>query len=192
MREILKLFIIVTLFSAIAGLALATVRDLTAEQIEIQENKYVRGPALDKIFEGCTNKPLEDRFKVMNGEEELNVFVGEIDGKKNTVAFENYGTGFGGKIGVMVAFDLDKDEIFGVSVTTHSETPGLGSRAKTEPAFAGQFKGMSLDGVYKVKADGGDIDALSGATVTSRGVSGAVEGSIEMYKKLKDEIIKKL
>ena len=49
---------------------------------------------------------------------------------------------------------------------------------------------MSVGSGFKVKADGGDIDALSGATITSRGVGAAIESSIDTYKRLKDEIIK--
>lgn len=192
MRDIIKLFLIVTFFSVVAGLALATVEDLTADRIELQELTYVRGPAIKMILDGCQNDPLTDRFKITDGEKEISFFVGEFDGKKNVVAFEVTGTGFGGDIGIMVGYNLDNDELVGMGVTTSSETAGLGSRAKTDPSFRNQFKGMSINGAFKVKPDGGDIDALSGATVTSRGVCAGVQNSIEIYKKYKDEILKKI
>ena len=192
MREILKLFIIVAIFSAVAGLALAKVHDATKERIESMELKYVRGPALKKLFAGCENDPLTDRFKIKNGDKDLDVFVGEFNGKKNVIAFETSGMGFDGPVGVMVGYDLDTDELVGMRVTTNTETPGVGSRATTETSFIDQFKGMSINSGFKVKADGGDIDAMSGATITSRGVSAAVTSSIEIYKKLKDKIIEKI
>ena len=192
MRDIFKLFIIVAIFSAVAGLALAAVQDATKDRIELMELTYVRGPAIQKLFDGCTNDPLTDRFKIKNGEEDLDVFVGEFNGKKNVVAFETSAMGFDGAVGVMVGYDLDTDELVGMRVTTHTETPGVGSRATSDEAFINQFKGMSIDTGFKVKADGGDIDAMSGATITSRGVSAAVAGSIDIYKKLKDEIINKV
>jgi Na+-translocating ferredoxin:NAD+ oxidoreductase subunit G len=192
MREIIKLFIIVTIFSAVSGLALAAVRDFTAARIELQELTYVKGPAIKEIMTGSTNDPITDRFKITDGKKQIDVFTGEFDGKKNTIAFETTGKGFGGNIGIMVAFNVEKDELAGIGITTHSETPGLGSRAKTDPYFRTQFKGMSINKAIKVKPDGGDIDALSGATVTSKGVCAGVNNSIEMYKKLKTEILKNI
>ncbi|MGD9159406.1 MAG: FMN-binding protein, partial [Desulfobacteraceae bacterium] len=77
-------------------------------------------------------------------------------------------------------------------VTTHTETPGVGSRAKTETGFIEQFNGMSVNSRFKVRSDGGDIDAMSGATVTSKGVSAGIADSIEKYKRLKEEIRKNM
>ena len=92
----------------------------------------------------------------------------------------------------MVAVNLDNDNIIGVGVTTHSETPGIGSRAKTDPAFAAQFKGLSIKDAFKVKPDGGQVDTVSGATVTSRGLAVAATEAGNVYKRLKPEIAKKL
>lgn len=195
MRDIIKLFLIVTIFSLIAGGVLAAVQSATAERIETQELKYVRGPAIESILAGCTNDPIndiKDRFKIMDGEIERSFFVGEFNGKKNVVAFEVTATGSQGDIGVMVGFNLDNDEVVGMRVTTSTETAGLGSRAKTEQTFIDQFNGMSINGAFKVKADGGNIDALSGATITSRGVCAGVSDAIEIYKRLKDEIRNKI
>lgn len=192
MREMLRLFVMVTIFSAVSGGLLATVKSATEERIELQEMKYVKGPAINEILAGCTNNPLDDRFKLNDGGEEIDFFIGEFDGERNTVVFENTGKGYGGNIGVMVAFNVDDDQIEGIGITTHSETAGVGSRAKTDPTFARQFKGMSIDSVFRVKADGGDIDAISGATITSRGVSGAVLESVEIYKRLKDQIVQNI
>jgi len=87
---------------------------------------------------------------------------------------------------------VENDEIVGIGVTTHSETPGVGSRAKTDPSLSEQFKGLPIKEPFKVKADGGQIDAISGATVSSRGVCGAVVDSAEIYMRLKKDIIEKL
>lgn len=192
MREIIKLFFVVAIFSAVAGWALAAVQDATEERIERQVLKYVTGPAIEALFKDCANNPLEDRFKIQDGEEEIDVFVAEFDGKRNTVAFESSGMGFEGKVGVMVGFNLDKDELVGMRVTTQKETPGVGSRATSDTAFIEQFEGMSIESGFKVRPDGGDIDALSGATITSRGVSAGVADSVEKYKRLKEEILKNM
>ncbi|NLD37999.1 MAG: RnfABCDGE type electron transport complex subunit G [Desulfatiglans sp.] len=192
MRDVIKLFLIVTIFSAVSGWALATVRNLTAERVEIQQLTYIKGPALKEILAGSTNDPITDRLKVPDGKKQIDVFTGVFDSRKNTVAFEVTGKGYGGNIGIMVAFNIETDELAGIGVTTHSETPGLGARAKTEPSFRAQFKGISINKPVKVRPEGGDIDALSGATVTSKGVCSGVNNSIEIYKRVKSEILKNI
>ena len=187
-----KLFIVIVIFSAISGGVLASVRNATKDRIEYQQLVFVKGPAINLIMEGCTNDPLQDRFKIKDQDKERDFFVGEFDGKKNVVAFETYGKGFGGDIGVITAVDVDTDKIIGVAVTTHSETPGVGSKAKTDPKFGAQFKGQPITDVFKVKADGGRVDAVSGATISSRGVAAAVAQSGEIYKRLKNDLKNKM
>lgn len=191
MRDMLKLFAVVTLFGAISGGLLAGVRAGTQERIETQQIKFVKGPAIQEIMKGCSNDPLTTRFKIKDGKDERSFFVGVFDGEPNTVAFEASGKGYGGDIGVVVAVNIKNDQIVGVGVTTHRETPGVGSRAKTDARFAAQFKGQPIGDPFKVKADGGKIDALSGATVSSRGVCGAVVSSGEVYRRLKSSIVEK-
>jgi len=192
MRDMFKLFIAIVIFSAISGGVLATVQNATKDRIEYQQLVFVKGPAINLIMEGCTNDPLQDRFKIKDQDKERDFFVGEFDGKKNVVAFETYGKGFGGDIGVITAIDVDTDKIIGVAVTTHSETPGVGSKTKSDPNFRAQFKGQPITNIFKVKADGGRIDAVSGATISSRGVAGAVAQSGEIYKRLKNDLKNKL
>ena len=192
MREMIKLFVVITLFSSFSGGVLAAVRHGTQERIEYQQLKFVKGPALQEILEGCSNDPLVDRFKISDGKIDRNFFVGVFDGRPNTVALEAFGKGFGGDIGVIVAINLENDKIMGIGVTTHSETPGLGSRAKTDPVFSSQFDALSVGELFKVKADGGQIDAISGATISSRGVCEAVAASVDIYKRLKTGIMEKM
>ena len=78
------------------------------------------------------------------------------------------GEGYGGDIVLMVGFKKDKKTVISYKVLQASETPGLGMKLKT-PEFAGQFSGK--DGsALKVKKDGGDIEAITSATITSRAV----------------------
>ena len=192
MRDMFKLFIVIVIFSAISGGVLASVRNATKDRIEYQQLVFVKGPAINLIMEGCTNDPLQDRFKIKDQDKERDFFVGEFDGKKNVVAFETYGKGFGGDIGVITAVNVDTDKIVGVAVTTHSETPGVGSKTKSDPGFGNQFKDKVVTDIFKVKADGGQIDAVSGATISSRGVSAAVVQSGEIYKRLKNDLKNKM
>jgi electron transport complex protein RnfG len=192
MREMIRLLVVIAVFSSVSGGLLAAIQSGTKERIEYQQLKFVKGPTIQQILEGCSNDPLVDRFKLSDGKIERNFFVGVFDGTANTVALETFGKGYGGDIGVIIAINVENDEIVGIGVTTHSETPGLGSRAKTEPGFSEQFKGLPIKEPFKVKADGGQIDAVSGATVSSRGVCSAVVDSADVYRRLKKEIIEKV
>jgi electron transport complex protein RnfG len=191
MREMLRLFVAVVIFSAVSGGLLSGLKGATQERIDYQQLKFVKGPAILEILKGASNDPLTDRFKVKDEKSERSFFVGVFDGKPNTVATEVSGKGYGGAIGVVVAINLDTDKIVGVAVTTHSESPGLGARAKSDPSFVEQFRGIPVSEPPKVKADGGKIDAISGATVTSRGVCAAVDHAVEIYKRLKNSIVEK-
>jgi Na+-translocating ferredoxin:NAD+ oxidoreductase subunit G len=188
MRDIIRMIVVLGVLAGVSGWLLWAVKMGTASQIEYQQLKFVKGPAIIKILEGCSNDPLVDRFKIKDGEVERGFYVGVFDGKAN-VAYETFGKGFGGDVGIMVGVNLETDELLGLGVTTHSETPGLGSRAKDDPSFGAQFKGMSIQEPFKVKPDGGQVDAVSGATVTSRGVCAGVTDSSEFYKRLKPQII---
>jgi electron transport complex protein RnfG len=188
MREMIQMVVVLTVLSFVSGGLLAYVKDGTKDKIEVQQLTFVKGPAIKAILKGATNDPITDRFKLKDGDVERSFFVGVFDGKPKIVAFESSGKGFGGDLGLMVGVNLEDGKIAGVGVTTHSETPGVGSRAKTDPTFVAQFPGMPIEETFKVKADGGQVDALSGATVTSRGVSAALTEAGKIYEKLKPQI----
>ena len=191
MREMIKMVVVLTVLSSVSGALLAALRDNTLERIEYQQLKFVKGPAIRTILEGCSNDPIVDRFKLQDAEIERSFFVGVFDGKPDTIAFESVGKGFSGEIGVMVGVKLSDDKIAGVGVTTHSETPGIGSRAKTDPSFVVQFEGLSLTNAFKVKSDGGNVDALAGATLTTRGISAALTQAVQIYDRLKPQLFEK-
>jgi electron transport complex protein RnfG len=192
MRDIIQMIVVLGLLGAASGGGLALVKSGTAEQIEYQQLKFVKGPAIKEILEGCSNDPLVDRFKIQDGDEEKSFYIGVFDGKPTGVAYETYGKGFGGDIGIMVGVNLETDGLLGMGVTTpFSETPGLGARAKTEASFKNSFKGLSIKEPVKIKTEGGGVDAISGATITSKGVCAAITQSAEMYERLKPQIEEK-
>jgi len=192
MGEMIKMVMVLTLLSAFSGGVLAALKDGTKERIENQELSLVKGPAVTAILEGATNDPVADRFKMSVGEQEKTFFAGIFDGKAKTVAFEVSGSGYGDKIGVMIGIDVETDKMVGLGVTTHKETPGLGGNAKDDPKWAKQFRDKALDKTFAVTNDGGDINALSGATITSRAVCDAANDAVKLYEKIKPELIAKL
>jgi electron transport complex protein RnfG len=189
MREMIKMVVVLTVLSVVSGGLLAYLRTATAAQIERQELEFVKGPAIRQILEGATNDPVNDRFKIDVDGKPHSFFVGVFDGKPNTVVFEVAGKGFADAIGLMVAVNVETDKLAGVAVTTHKETPGLGAQAKEDPAFAAQFVGLPVDQPVKVSKDGGSISALSGATITSRGVCAAATDALSQYRELKPRIL---
>ncbi|HIJ54798.1 MAG TPA: RnfABCDGE type electron transport complex subunit G [Deltaproteobacteria bacterium] len=192
MREMIKMVVVLTVLSAFSGGLLAAIRNSTQEKIDYQKLKFVQGPAIREILDGSSNDPLVDRLEVNDNGVERRFFIGKFDGEANTVAFETFGKGFGGDLGVMIGINTKEDKILGVRVTTHTETPGVGARAKTDLDFVSQFNDQTLAESYKVKPDGGQVDALSGATVTSRGVSTALSDAGTIYRRLKPQIEEKL
>lgn len=192
MSDMIKMVVVLTILSAFSGGLLAAVRNGTLDRIENQQLQFVKGPAIKAILEGASNDPISDRFKLPDGDVERSFFVGKFDGKANTVALESYGKGYGGDVGVMVGINAEEDKLVGVGVTTHSETPGMGARAKEDPSFVAQFKGLAIQDPIKVTQDGGQINALSGATITSKAVSAAATEATEIFKRLKPQIEEKL
>jgi len=192
MREMITMVVVLTVLSTISGGLLSGLKNATASKIEVQQLKFVKGPAIKEILKGVSNDPIADRFAIKDDNTERKFFVGKFDGKANTVVLESSGKGYGGDVGLMVAVNMEDDTIVGAGVTTHSETPGLGARAKDDPGFVSQFKGMPIKETFKVTNDGGKINAMSGATITSRAVCAAASDAGGIYEKLKPQLEEKL
>ena len=192
MRDMMKMVIVLTVLASFSGGLLAAIRNNTQEKIELQQLNFVKGPAIKTIMEGASNDPIADRFKLQIGETEKSFFVGKFDGAPKSVALEGYGKGYGGDVGLMVGINVDDDTIRGVWVTTHAETPGMGAKAKEDPAFVSQLKGMSVEDPVKVTKDGGSVNAIGGATITSRAVCAAATEASKVYKENKDHILEQM
>ncbi len=192
MGEMIKMVVVLTLLSVISGGGLKWYEEFTKPKIENEEMKLVKGPALLQIMAGAENNPVEQRFKVKVADTEQTIFVGKFDGKLNTIALETQVNGFADKVGLMVAINTDNNTLKGIGVTTSKETPGLGGNAKADPSFAAQFKDKSIDKEIKVTNDGGEINAISGATITSRAVCKGTMQAIEEYNEIKPQILEKI
>jgi Na+-translocating ferredoxin:NAD+ oxidoreductase subunit G len=188
MGEMIKMVVVLTVLSIISGGGLSWLKDFTEPKIENQVMDLVKGPAIRAMLSEAENDPVEDRFKIKDGEDEKNVFVGVFGGNPDTVVLESEASGFADKVSMVVAINMAEEKLRGVAVTTHKETPGLGARAKDDPSFTAQFAGKPLTTPVKVSQDGGNISALSGATITSRAVCAGVTKAIESYNKLKPQL----
>jgi electron transport complex protein RnfG len=185
MKNIIQMVVVLTVLSGSSAGILAGIRVMTMEKIEYQQLKFQKEPAVRKIMEGSAVDPMAERFKIDYQGRKLTIFPGEIDGEP-MAAFETFGKGYSGEVGVMVGISLSSGRIIGMGVTTHSETPGIGSKVKDSPTFVDQFEGEPVESGFKVRNDGGGVDAISGATITSRAVCVAVDEAGKVYGELKE------
>ena len=197
------------LITLVAAFALGYVYDWTKEpiaQAQIdKQNKAIRSVAGE--FE---NDPLKESFEVHRRREGkhrfqrrrrmgkmketkakdevvLNFYPTRQDDKPNVTAIKSYSDkGYSGRIELMVGIDTE-GKIKNIEVLNHKETPGLGSKIKDQ-SFISQFIGQSLDSFdFRPKKDGGQVDAISGATISSRAFAEAVKLSLEAYNDTKHE-----
>ena len=171
MKKILQLILSLTLISAVCAAVLAIVNNATKERIAnlatLKANNAARAvlPANVKAI-----VPREDP-----ADASLTAFVGYADDAKTQIA--GYAVpgltakGYGGNIRLMVGLNPDRT-VISYQVLAAGETPGLGSNLTT-PAFIARFKDQPAANVAVTK-DGGKIEALTSATITSRAVCDAV------------------
>ncbi len=190
MPKAVSMILSLSLICLVSGVALGGLYNGTKDRIDVQILQNMKMPAVEKVMSEADNNLLDDRRELKLGPKDKHLlFPAKKGGNIFGIALESSGKGFGGDVGVMIGFDVKTDDLIGVGITTMSETPGVGTRAKDD-AFLKQFRGMKKDTVFKVKADGGQIDAVSGATITSRAVSDALRQGTAFYKEHKDEILK--
>ncbi len=195
MREMISMVVVLTVLTAVSGFLLSAIENITKIPIEESVLKFEKAPAIAEIFPDgtITNDPIKDRFNVEKEDIVLQIFPAKLEDGGKAVAFETKGKGgYGGDVGLMVGIDMANDQVIAVRVTTHQETPGLGSRAKDNTDFVSQFGEQGMDTNFALKADGGVIDAMSGATITSRAVTLAALEAQDLYKELKSEIEQKI
>ncbi len=183
MKSILQMIFVLSLLCGTAGFCLSYLKMTTLSRIESQALTFVQGPAILDVFKNASNSPIDDRraFTLSDGRV-VNVFPCIQEGTLTGVALEQFGSGYGGPLGVVVGFRLKDDTLAGIGITTMKETAGVGTRVK-EAAFLKQFPGKAIP--VRLRSQGGDIDAVSGATVSSNGVMNAIDQAVSLYKELK-------
>ena len=95
-------------------------------------------------------------------------------------------SGFGGLLTLMVGI-ADGGTIHNTAVLSHSETPGLGAKCTSDEHFIAQFRGFDPAAkTLAVKKDGGDLDAITASTITSRAYALAVSNAVAVFHELTD------
>lgn len=179
MKDILKLGVTLFVICAVAALVLGITNNITSPVIEernIQASNKSRQIVLSDAEEF---KQLEG----MNSDIVVEVYEGLKGGDVIGYTIKTSPKGYGGAVEVMVGISTD-GKITGVDIGNHSETPGLGSKA-SEPAFKDQYldKGVA-NSLLVVKGsvnNDNEISAISGATITSNGVTSGVNAAMKIY-----------
>ncbi|MBC2837885.1 RnfABCDGE type electron transport complex subunit G [Robiginitalea sp. SC105] len=182
---VLALFII----TGAAGLSLGYVNELTrGPKAAAKLARKVQ--AVETVLPEFDNQPVSEVVRVMAGEpgDSTEIYPaylqGEFVGAAVTGASEK---GYNGLIRLLVGFHAD-GSMENIAVLEQKETPGLGTKMKGE-RFLRQFRGKDPS-EFELKAvkDGGDVDALTGATITTRAFSEAVQQACEAYRGYKESL----
>lgn len=172
-----------TLISVVAAACLGFVYELTKKPIELSNlNKKLN--AIREVVPEFTNNPNDEMFRLPTGEgDSLEVYPAKNDGTIIGYAVNTYtNNGFSGNISLMAGFKPD-GTIINISVLEQKETPGLGTKM-TEPEFKDQFNNKNpADFELKVIKDGGTVDAITAATISSRAFCDAVSRAYNTLKK---------
>jgi electron transport complex protein RnfG len=195
MKEIFRLMLVLTTICFVAAVALARVYQLTREPIAHQKRLEVLR-AIRAVLPEIDNEPDKDTLHLQLGDgteghtKEITFFRGRDEGKLVGVAFVvESREGYGGTIEIMLGVD-PQGTILGVEILSHLETPGLGAKIAGK-SFRRQFVGRSLDTTkWAVRKDGGDIDQITGATISPRAVVKAIHEGLEVFQENRGKILK--
>lgn len=172
----LKPIMVLTCTAVFMAFLLGLVHDFTAEPISIAKNNQEL-EAIEMVTGKFDNDPFAEKMTITtpNKKQKFTMYPARLDGKLSALAVKSYtNTGFGGRIEVMTGFDVD-GTIKTFKIISSNETPGLGSKTD-EPRFKDQLHGFHPGKqILKVKQDGGDVDAVTAATISSRAVLRAIE-----------------
>lgn len=171
-RYVLRLTVTLFVITGVVAALLAGVNAVTAPRIAAANAEKTKAAIAQVLPDADTAVALED--------------VSDDSGAVQAVYISDTGyaiqvapAGFGGEISMMVGVDK-AGSVLGISIISHSETAGLGAVAAASSAkgqaFRDQFIGQS--GQLAVTKDGGTIDALSSATITSRAVTEGVNTAL--------------
>lgn len=192
----LKNCVALLVITLVAGLALSAVNEITKEPIAKAE-ETARLEAYETVFPDAEFETPQDLDALLEGGQVAIDSVGLTGCTVSDILYANDANGerigyvvaavspngYGGDISVAVGIDAKTSTITGFSVLSNSETAGLGARC-TEDEFVSQFAGKDATSIEYVKgggAAGNQIDAISGATVTTNAVTEAVNSALAVY-----------
>ncbi len=173
------LFTICLVSSAALGVANALTKDPIAKAALAK-----RVSAIEQVLPEFDNKPLDESSAISVDGEIVTIYPAKKQGRLVGVAVETFTSkGFNGQIKLMVGL-LPNGTIHKIVVVQANETPGLGDKIAAEKSnFSKQFSGKDpATFMLKVKKDGGSVDAITAATISSRAFCDAVSRAYDIYQ----------
>lgn len=171
---ILMLVVVLGLITFVCALLLGVVNGVTKDKIE-QNGIETRNAAMSEIIPDAEFSDVEVPADFASPEDKnqpvvSGVYKATLGGADAGYCVEVNPKGFGGALKMIVGINAD-GTVAGIKVTEASETPGLGAKAQSDKNWIAQFAGQPADGSLAVTKDGGTINAITGATITSRAVT---------------------
>ena len=159
---------------------LAGVYALTKEPIDAAA-KAKNEAAIKEVLPDTASAIEEERTVEMDGVTYTYNLAYDASGNTVGCAINVSTLGFGGPIIIKVGFDMN-GVICNTKVLSQAETPGLGAKC-VEPSFSGQFKGFDpAEKKLSVKKDGGDVDAITASTITSRAYADGLATAVKVFR----------
>jgi electron transport complex protein RnfG len=172
-----------TLVALGASTCLGFIYEITKGPIEMTTlNKKLN--AIKEVVPGFNNNPDAEMFRLPTDDgDSLDIYPAKKDSILIGYAVDTYtNNGFSGEITLMAGFKPD-GTLINITVLTHKETPGLGSKM-TDPVFKDQFMDKNPSSFkLTVKKDGGQVDAITAATISSRAFCDAVQRAFNTLQK---------
>ena len=165
-KEIIKLGLTLMIITLVATVALSITNELTKEKIEEQIEAQLLYSLAEAMPEADDFKELDDYFEAYSN--------GKLIGRVVKVNAPGYSS----TIQLIAGVNLE-NKITKVVVLNHVETPGLGANVEKNE-FLDQFGGKTKDNLI-INKDGGEIDAVTGATISSRAVADGIREMIDKY-----------
>lgn len=177
-----NMIIVLVGVSLVTGFLLAMVNHITEDAKAIQKTKTLAEGIRTVMGNKDVTVLRTDTVEIVVDEKPISLVMHRIAG--GGAAVESQTMGFGGDLRVLVGFSTD-GSVTGYTILQHAETPGLGAKAAAwfQKTGKGNIIGMNAATPLTVKKDGGDIDAITASTITSRAFLKAVNQAYSAYIK---------
>lgn len=185
----INMLVTLLLITFISSAALGFVYELTKKPIAMAKSAK-KDQAIKRVLPEFNNSPVTDVIKLQEDGDTVYLYKATYDDNLVGVAVETFtNKGFGGMIRLMVGF-LPDGTIKDIAVLESKETPGLGDKiSKSKSNWSVQFEGKNPDNFkLAVKKDGGDVDAITASTISSRAYCDAVQRAYKAFKKEAKEV----
>ena len=185
---LLQLVLSLCLISIVAAAGLASVYAITKEPISTSQ-KQKKVDAMKLVLSGFSGETKELKILLPDDKDTVPVHLAYNGSQLFGAAVETYtDKAFNGSFTLMVGFD-SLGNITGVEVLNANETPGLGDKIdkKKDEKFSEQFLNKNPNNFnLKVKKDGGEVDAITAATISSRAYCDALKRAYSAFIKAKE------